>query len=302
MKNDFLEKLQNDILVMYLPMGSELMHWGKDMESHLSEWILANPEKYQDALRKSYEAGCDMGHTGTQASSIFRATPFGVQDRIKEFNYKSAKLARAVTPSNCYVVGNISVSNPDFMEPVGKLTYDEVYNGYKEQIVALAEGGVDVFHIGGSHNDTMEVAIKVAKDFTSIPIIASSIFYKGKQRKGFRTLQGKEPKDIAKQIDKAGADVVGFNCGLISYADCVEIIEGFREGTNKYIHSQPDAGHPDLIDGVTVHPATPEELGLWVPKWVKAGARLVGGCCGTSIEHYRAAATAVKKLRSSGLA
>ena len=69
MGKDFLERLSSEVLIMFAPMQTLLMDWGKDLESHLSEWVLQNPEKYQEALTESYAAGCDMGHTATQARS-----------------------------------------------------------------------------------------------------------------------------------------------------------------------------------------------------------------------------------------
>jgi len=295
MASEFLDRLQRDWLILYAPMQTLLLEWGKDQESHLSDWVLKNPEKFQEALVKSYEAGCEMGHTATQASSVFRAQPFDQQHRIHELNYESARLAREVTPPGCFVVGNISGSNPDFLEPYGSYTPEYVYEGYKEQIVALAEGGVDVLHISGNHQESMVIAVQAAKELTGLPVICHNTYYKGK--KGFRTMMGYEPAKASKMIDDAGADVVGAICGLWSYEDGVALLGEMRLGTRKPLGCQPDAGLPDLIDGKTVHPATPEEMEKWAPRWIEAGGKVLGGCCGTSLEHYRRLAVVVKKFR-----
>ena len=291
MSGDFADRLQKEIMVIYAPMQTLLADWGKDLESHLSAWVLENPEKYQEALVKSYEAGCTMGHTATQASSVFRATPFGVQDRVEELNRNSARLAREATPDGCYVVGNISSTNPDFLEPIGSMTDDFVYEGYKEQILALAEGGVDVFHISGNHIDETAIAMRVAKEHTSIPIIACNVYYKGK--KGFRTMMGQDPETASRTLEEAGADAIGFNCGLVSYEDAPEVLRQMRQGTSKSLAAQPDAGMPLLVDGKTVHPATAEQMAHQAPAWIEAGARLVGGCCGTSLKHCATLSTLV---------
>jgi 5-methyltetrahydrofolate--homocysteine methyltransferase len=299
MARNFLERLQTDLLVAYAPMQTVLIDWGKDMESHLSEWVLAHPDKYQDALRQSYKAGCDMGHTATQASSKFRSIPFGLESKVFEFNYQSAKLAKEVTPPDHFVVGNISASNPDFLEPYGNMTYDYVYEGYKEQILGLAEGGVDAFHISGNHIGELNVAVKVAKDHTDIPVIGSNVFYKGK--KGFRTMMGQDPRTASEMVDRAGADLVCLNCGLLDYRGTTEVLRLMREGTEKYLGVMPDAGLPELIDGVTVYPLTPEEMAKEVLNWLGGGARLVGGCCGTTLKHYEAMSEAVKHWRAKRL-
>ena len=295
MATGFLSRLQSEVLVMYAPMQTLLLDWGKDLESHLSEWVLDNPEKFQEALVKSYEAGCDMGHTATQASSVFRSKPFRVEHRVHEFNFKSARLAREVTPETCYVVGNISGSNPDFLEPYGSYTPEYVYEGYKEQILALAEGGVDILHISGNHQESMVIAVQAAKELTNLPVIAFNTYYKGK--KGFRTLMGYDPMKATAMLADAGADLVGAICGQWSYGDGGEIIRQMREGTDKYLGCQPDAGLPDLIGDKTVYPATPEDMANVAPDWISAGANLVGGCCGTTLEHYRRLSAVVREGR-----
>ena len=101
MATDFLERLRSDRLIGYMPMQTFLVEeYGKPMENHLSEWILAHPGEYQDAARRSFDAGCDMVHTGTQASSRIRSKPFGLEDRVYEFNFESAKLARVEPRAN----------------------------------------------------------------------------------------------------------------------------------------------------------------------------------------------------------
>ncbi len=182
MSADFLTRLVEDVLVMYAPMQTVLLEWGKDQEDHLSDWVLKNPEKYQEALIKSFDAGCEMCHTATQASSPFRAEPFGFQNRIHELNIKSAQLAREVTPKDCFVIGNISGSNPDFLEPYGSYTEQFLYEGYKAQILALAEGGVDALHISGVQPDTLSVAVRAAKELTGLPVMSFNTYFRGKKR------------------------------------------------------------------------------------------------------------------------
>ena len=295
MSADLLTRLVEDVLVMYAPMQTVLLEWGKDQEDHLSDWVLKNPEKYREALIKSFEAGCEMCHTATQASSPFRAEPFGQQHRIHELNLKSAQLAREVTPKGCFVIGNISGSNPDFLEPYGSYTEQFLYDGYKAQILALAEGGVDAFHISGVQPDTLSVAVRAAKELTDLPVMSFNTYFKGK--KGIRSMMGNTPEQASKMVDEAGADAIGAICGLWSYEDGVEILKSMRRGTNKPLGCQPDAGLPDLLNGQTVHPVTPDDMALWTPAWIAAGGKLLGGCCGTTIEHYRRLAEAVRQHR-----
>ena len=159
----FMERLWNtdDVLVHFGPIPTFLAaEYGYPLEEHVSVWTVDHPKEFQDALRRIYAAGHDSIQIGTQSASPFRSKPFGqaVVDRVYELNYKTAKLAREVTPEGHYSVGNIGTTTPDFMEPVGNMTYDEVYEGYMEQIKGLVEGGVEVIAVAG--ND-MEQAVIV---------------------------------------------------------------------------------------------------------------------------------------------
>src|SRR4030042_174280 len=104
----------------------------------------------------------------------------------------------------------VSTTNPDFLEPLGNMTYQEVYEGYKEQISALLEGGIDVLLIAGNHIDEALVAIKVARDLCDLPIISQNIFYTTK--KGFRTMMGMDPATGSARLEEAGVDVIGGSC------------------------------------------------------------------------------------------
>jgi methionine synthase I (cobalamin-dependent) len=254
-----------------------------------------HPDIYQEALRASFEAGCDFSSTSTQAASPWRAAVFGMRHKVREHNLVSARLARQATPSDKYVAGFVSSTNPDFLEPVGGLKPQEVYDGYKEQISALLEGGVDVIMVVGNQVAAAAIAIRVAKDLADIPVVAQNVYYAG--RKGFRSMMGDDPATGTRLLLDAGADVVGASCGLMkaegagdprSYYLCAAaLVAEMRAVTDAPLSIQPNAGMARLVEGKTVYPATPEELVRAAPLMLKAGARIVGGCCGTSLEHYR---------------
>jgi 5-methyltetrahydrofolate--homocysteine methyltransferase len=298
----------DDILLHYFPLHSALADWGKDLESHLSEWIVTHPEAYQDALAKSFEAGCDFASTSTQAASPWRAAVFGLRHKVREHNLASARLAKEVAPPDRYVAGFVSTTNPDFLEPVGGLTRQEVYDGYAEQISALLEGGADLIMIAGNHIDEAAIAIRVAKDLANLPVVSQNVYYAGHQ--GFRSMVGHDPATGCRILLEAGADVVGASCGLMkaedpkdprSYYDCAaELVVQMRAATDTPLAIQPNAGMAQLVEGRTVYPASPEELVRAAPRMLRAGARIVGGCCGTSLEHYRMLAAARGKLTRRG--
>jgi len=297
MADNLLARLRNtdDILLHYFPLHSALADWGKDLESHLSEWIVTHPEAYQDALAKSYEAGCDFGSTSTQAASPWRANAFGLRGKVHEHNYLSAKLGKEVTPDDCYLAGFVSSTNPDFLEPLGSLTRADLYEGYREQISALLEGGVDLIMVVGNDLDAKLEAVKAAKALDDVPVVAQNVYFAG--LRGYRTMMGFDVATATTRALEAGADVVGASCGLMKraeddnpqgYFECAtSLVAETRACCDAVLSMQPNAGMAQLVDGETVHPATPDELAEQAPNWIAAGARIVGGCCGTSLEHYR---------------
>lgn len=296
--SEFVDRLSTDVLTVNLSLQTALVEeYGKPMEQHLGEWVFDHQEAFQDALRRFYALGGDIGHTATQANSRFRARPFGqeVADRIYEFNLVSAKLAREVTPEDRYIAGNVDTTNPDFMEPVGDLTYDEVYENNKGQIEALVEGGVNVLVVAGNQMDVALIYIKLAKELSDLPVIGMNCFFKT-ERKGFRTFEGLDPETATAKLDEAGADVVGLICGAVTFEETAGLLRQIAKVTDKPLAAAPDAGMAELVDDKTVWPATGEDSLKFVPEWIDAGARIVGGCCGTNFDHYRALASVAQRF------
>jgi len=299
MATDFLDRLRNtdDVLVFFGQIPTLLtLEYGYPLEEHVSVWTVDHPKEFQDAIRRVYAIGCDGAHIGVQSASPWRSKPFGqaVVDRVYELNYETAKLAKEVTPEGRYSVGNIGTTTPDFMEPVGNMTYDEVYEGYMVQIKGLVDGGIDIIGISGNEMEQAEVVIKAVRDnYPDIPVMTRNIFYAGK--KGFRTMDGLDPKTASARLQEAGAEVIGAGCGLMTksldtsewYPAVTALLKEIRQATDRFLVIQPDAGIPRLINGKTVWPASPEEMASEVPNWVNLGARIVIGCCGTTMEHYR---------------
>jgi 5-methyltetrahydrofolate--homocysteine methyltransferase len=308
MPRNLVERLSatDDVLLHYLPLHSALADWGKDLESHLSEWIVTHPDAYQEAIVKSVEAGCDFVSTSTQAASPWRAEVFGMRDKVREHNYQSARLAKEVTPDDRYVAGFVSSTNPDFLEPLGAMTRQEVYDGYREQIEALLEGGSDLIMVVGNHIEEALIAMRVSRDLApDVAIVSQNVYFRGK--KGFRSMMGHDPATGSRMLAQGGADVVGGSCGLMLraeeggtgdqyYQSAADLVREMRSGTDAFISIQPNAGLARLVDDETVYPAEPAQLAAHGPEWVEAGARIVGGCCGTNLEHYRRLAKALGKI------
>ena len=160
-------------------------------------------------------------------------------------------------------------------------------------VIKAAKGGVDIIYCSENDTDQLVVAIRAAKDNCDLPVWAHNLFYP--TRKGFRTMMGLDVKTASARLAEAGADVVGAGCGGISpIGDALAVVREMRQGCDRPLSIKPDAGLAQLVDNKIVQPVSPEEMAREVPKWIAAGASLVGGCCGTSLEHIGAISAAAK--------
>jgi len=295
MARDFLERLAGgEVLVFHGPIHTLLeQETGRNLEGHMSEWIVNHPDEFQSVVKAQCAAGCDFVTPGTQGCGRYRLRPFGLEDKQYELILKSVQLAREVTPENCYLVGVLSTTGV-FLEPIGDMTVDQIYRSFEEQIPPMLEGGVDIFSIAENDTEQIAIAIKAVRDHSDLPVIGRNLFYAGKR--GIRTLMGVDAKTASARLQEAGADVIGAVCGDISrpIENSLITVKEMRRGCEKPLLIRPDAGLAQLIDDKIVQPVSPQEMASEVPKWIAAGASLVGGCCGTSLEHIKAISAAVK--------
>jgi 5-methyltetrahydrofolate--homocysteine methyltransferase len=181
------------------------------------------------------------------------------------------------------------------IEEGGDTTAEQLYQAFKEQVVALAEGGADAICI-----ETMssvveaEQAIKAAKENTDLPVICTFAFDPG--IKGFRTMMGVKPARAAKAAAEAGADIVGSNCGN-GISNMIEITREMRAAVpNTPILIHANAGPPIMEGEKTVFKESPEHMASFVAELVQAGANIIGGCCGTTPAHVSAMGKAARSL------
>ena len=297
MAKDFLQRLANgDVLVSWGPIQTLLQQEkGRNLDGHQADWIVNHPNDFQDVVKAMLAAGSDITAAGVQGNNRYRLEAFGLEDRVHELTLKPLQLAKEVTPENCYLVGQLGMTGR-FLEPVGDMAVDELYKSYEEQIIPTLEAGVDLFAVNENDTEQLVIAIKAVKNYCNLPVIALSLFYPTKR--GIRTLMGVDVKTAAAKLDKAGADVIGAVCGGISpIGDALTVVKEMRQGCDKPLMMRPDAGLAQLIDGKIVQPITPKEMAEEVSGWIDAGAQIVGGCCGTSLEHIKAISAVVKEQK-----
>jgi len=179
-----------------------------------------------------------------------------LEDRLYELTLKQVQLAKEVTPENCYLPGQVSLSGV-FLEPLGEVTADELYKSYVEQIIPMLEGGVDLFFCTDNDTEEAVICIKAVRDHCDLPVIGRNFFYAGKR--GIRTIMGLDVKTASARLQEVGADVVGAVCGDIArpIGNALTVVKEMRQGCDKPLLIKPDAGLAQLIDGKIVQPLTP---------------------------------------------
>jgi 5-methyltetrahydrofolate--homocysteine methyltransferase len=180
------------------------------------------------------------------------------------------------------------------LKPLGDLDPQALYEAYRDEVIGYARGGADIIWIMTMTDlDEAVIGVTAAKDFSNLPVMAAMAF--DDTPNGPRTIMGVDPKRAALELSKAGADVVGHNCGGVGLKQVIRILNEMREVTDKPLVVKPNAGLPVLINGKTQWKATPQEFANEVLMWVKAGARVVGGCCGSTPLHAAAVSQTLKK-------
>ncbi|MCX7918128.1 MAG: homocysteine S-methyltransferase family protein [bacterium] len=297
MPTDMLTRIQQgEILICDGAMGTMLLQAGLQ-PGHCAElWNIDRPEDVAEIHKEYFEVGCDMVITNTFGGTRFKLKKFNQENLVMKLNQAGAQIARAVadTYPHRYVLGDIGPTG-EFLQPLGELTYEELYTAFKEQAVALVAGGVDAIIIETmSAIEEAVCAVRAVKENTKMPVIATMTFNPAGAQ-GFRTMFGVSPQQAAEQLAAAGADIIGTNCGGVRVEQMADIICEMRKYTAKPLIAEPNAGLPKLIDGKTVYDESPEYMASLAPKLVNAGANIIGGCCGTTPTHLKAIAKAIKK-------
>jgi 5-methyltetrahydrofolate--homocysteine methyltransferase len=274
-------------------MGTELMARGLPRGACPEAWNLDRPEVVAAIHADYFAAGSDVVSTNTFGGSRIKLAGHGLEDRTYEINAAAARLARGAAPEGRFVAGSIGPTGK-FLKPQGEFTEEEFEDSFAEQARGLADGGADVLLLE-THYDLREAlaGLRAARRVTALPVFVTMTF--NAHRRGFFTLMGESVAKCAGELERAGAAAAGANCTLNS-EEMVGVVRALGEATRLPLVAQANAGQPVLgADGSVTYSQSLDDYVKHVPALVEAGARFVGGCCGTGPAHIRAMARLVVK-------
>ena len=286
MKNQILNILKTKILVSDGALGTALMARGLKSGECPDLWCKTHPEDIKGIVRGYVSAGSDIISTNSFGANRFKLSHYGLENDVHEINFAAAKIAKEVAGEDVFVAGSIGPTGKMLL--MGDVTEKELFDAYKEQIAAIYEGGADLVLIETiSDIEEAAIAVKAAKDATPLPVAVTFAF--DKTLKGeYRTMMGVSPTEMTQEMKKAGADIVGANCGS-GIENMPEITKEIRAADpDIFIMIQPNAGVPQNVNGKDIYPESPEQMAENTAQLVQNGANIIGGCCGTTPAHIKA--------------
>jgi 5-methyltetrahydrofolate--homocysteine methyltransferase len=258
-------------------------------------WNIEYRAKVLEVARSYVEAGSNMIETNSFGGNLFKLQHYGLEGRVRELNRAAAEISKEACGKDELVLGSIGPSGKILM--TGEVTQEEMYEAFREQATALAEGGADAIIIETmSDLEEASLAIRAAKENTGLDVICTMTFEKMLDGT-FRTMMGISPTDMIPVLKKAGASVLGSNCGN-GTEGMISVLKEIREADPEIpVLIQGNAGAPEFRDGQTVFNETPEDTARYIPDLVKYGANIIGGCCGTRPEHIARINREIKRIK-----
>src|SRR5579872_7522139 len=290
MADNFLARLKQSPVLCDGAMGTLLYAKGVFINRSYDELNLSQPELIRGIHHDYLQAGAEIIETNTFGANSFRLARHSMADKVNDINRAGARLAREAAKSfDVWVAGSVGPLGTR-IEPLGKTSFQEARDAFREQIVALVESGVDLLILETfGYLEEIHQAMLAARDVSaSIPVVAQvTIDEDG------NCLDGSDPETFAPKLAEWGADVIGCNCSVGPVA-MLDAMERVRAASSLPLAAQPNAGIPRSVDGRNIYLCSPEYMASYARKFVAAGVRLVGGCCGTTPDHIRVMKAALR--------
>jgi homocysteine S-methyltransferase len=297
MHHPFLDRLKRAPMLADGGMGTLLHARGISFDHSFDAQNVDNPVLVRDIHRDYIRAGAEIIETNTFGANRHRLAKFGLEEKVREFNLRGAKIARdarEIEGRDVFVAGSMGPLGQS-LEPFGKISYDDAVTSFHAQAEALLEGGIDLF-ILETHSGIREVeaAIEAVKKVSAdLPVLALITFnVEGK------TFLGHSPSEVARALSGGGIDAIGANCS-VGPQKMLDVLREMREHTALPLVAMPNAGLPGYRDGRFVYFSTPAYFAEYARHFLDFGVSLLGGCCGTTPDHIAAMADVLAEHRNA---
>ena len=271
--------------------GTQIMKRGLQPRECPDSWNLSHPEKVEEVAREYVDAGSRVILTNTFGANRYALGKFGLADGVAEINIKGVEISRRAAGTKAYVFAS--------MGPTGKLlatrevTEDDLRQAFEEQAQAIAKAAPDAIVVETMMDLTEARIAATAAKQTGLPVVACLVFDSGKLKD--RTMMGNTAEQAVEVLSRLGVDAIGANCGQ-GIEGFIPICKRMRAATGLPLWMKPNAGRPELVEGIAVYRTTALEFVRFVPELVQAGANFIGGCCGTEPAFIRETGKTLKDL------
>jgi 5-methyltetrahydrofolate--homocysteine methyltransferase len=290
MTPSLLDAIRTRVLLGDGAMGTQLMMAGLEQGLSGEVWNLTHADRVLAIQRRYAEAGSDCLLTNTFGGSRIMLTRHGHGTDVAPINQAAVAIAReAFNGRPGYVIGDIGPFG-GLLEPYGDFTEADVRSAFLEQARALVDAGADAIIIETQTAlEELGLGIEAAREAGASCVIASMAYDVTLDGSTFRTMMGVDPERAAEFMVKCGADIVALNCGTgMDMSRACDAVARYRQVVDRPVMAQPNAGQPKLVDMKVVYDETPEQMVAGVVPLVRAGAAIIGACCGSTPDHIRA--------------
>lgn len=281
-RQEFLEKAKEHVILLDGATGSNLRKAGMPVGISSEEWVLKNPEVLQELQRAYVEAGSEIVYAPTFAANRISLKNFGLEDKVTELNTRLVKISREAVGNKALVAGDLTTTG-QLLEPRGDLSYEMLYQAYREQIKALADAGADLLVAETMLSvDETVAALDAAQSVCDLAVMCTlSLEADG------TAMYGGNAVEAVVTLQEMGAAAVGLNCSV--GPDQLEaVVANMKAVAQIPIIAKPNAGMPVINElGEALYDMNAQDFAFHTKKLVELGAGIVGGCCGTTPEYIR---------------
>ena len=276
-------------------MGTQIMKKGIVPGACFEELNISSPEVILSIHREYVEAGADIIETNTFGGTRTKLSAYGLGDKFHKINFDAVRIAKKAAAGKALVAASMGPCG-HLMEPIGDYAFDEAYEEFAAQAKVFEEAGADLVSIE-TMSDLQEVraALIAIKQNTRLPVIVHLTY-----AENAKTITGTTPEVACAVLSALGADAIGANCST-GPSDMISVAKALKKYSSVPVSIMPNAGNPEIVDDETVYRMTPEKFAPIAKKIILAGAKFIGGCCGTGPEHIRAIASIVRTIHELSL-